>query len=189
MRRGFTLLEVLLAIAITAVVAWLAAQALAPAMKGWRSWQKAQQAQTELLLAGLLLRRDLALLSPGAGQTPALVIENDSRAGREFDRLRLLAATDEFAELARVRWYVDERTGELVRESVGMMHARAAALEMRFGKVASFSVRARGEDGRWQDNWGALGAPRVLPELVEVKVKTGQAQMRWLAPVLVEREL
>ena len=189
MRRGFTLLEVLLALAVTAIVAWLAAGALSPAFSGWRTLAALREQEQRLLLAGILLRRDLGLLARGSGQVPPLVIENDSRGGRELDRLKLLAATDEFPELARVAWGVDEATGELVRTSRGLLHGEGQAIVMRFGKVESFSVRALGEDGRWRDNWGEAGAPFSWPQLVAVEARTKAGLRRWLAPVLLERML
>ncbi len=189
MRRGFTLLELLLAIAVTAVVAWLAAAALAPAVQGWRTLAETRTAEERLLLAGMLLRRDVRLAIPGGRQVAPLVVENDSRGARQLDRLAVLAATDEFPEPARITWRVDEDTGELVRTSRGLLHGEGAAIEMRFGRVESFSVRVLGEDGRWQENWGAAGAPVAWPQLVEVEVRAAGGVRRWIAPLLVERLL
>ena len=185
--KGFTLLEMLAALAVFALIASLTYAAIQPAGEGFLALQEQRD---RLEQAGQLERRlrlDVNWLARTADeQVQVLKITHDVRGGDAFDHLWLLVADESGPALTRVHYGLDESRGELVRES-RMPWARTGAQPLRWdmGKATSFEVRAMNGQGRWRETWDAKGkAP--LPRAIRVRWRAGEQEREIILPVFLD---
>jgi len=207
-QRGFTLLEVLMALTVFALIAGLSYAALGTAGNGFEILNKVRLTQEKSGWVARQLRLDLRYLS-AAPQTNVLKqgsqadtnklapirIRNDNRGDIELDQLWLLVREPGMQAISRVHYFIDEDNGHLIRESRSLL-ARDYVEPIRwdFGKVASWSVEIWDQQGNWRQDWNFSGKTFVWPKAVRVTMKstaddnpTGQRQ--WLMPVLAGSEL
>jgi len=204
---GFTLIEVLMALTVFALIAGLSYSALGTAGNGFEILSKVRLTQEKSGWVARQLRSDLRYLSAApqnvvkAGQQSAaskivpIRIRNDNRGDVEFDELWLLVREPGLPSLSQVHYYIDENSGHLMRESRSLL-AREQVEPMRwdFGEVASWSVEIWDRQGNWRQDWNFDSKAFVWPKAVRVSMKssvddnlTGQRQ--WWIPVLVGSEL
>ncbi len=170
--RGFSLLEVLVAVALFALAMGLAYGGLDAVVRGRAQLEESAQRLADLQRAVGLIERDLRAALPRSVRVgdlrrmPALLIDTDgielTRAGHAN---RLAQAR---AELERIRWGVDDRT---------LKRWRFAALDRNPGErpqedsalqeVSQLRVEALRTDGRWVNRWPEPGQaddawPRAL---------------------------
>jgi prepilin-type N-terminal cleavage/methylation domain-containing protein len=170
-RRGFTLVEVMLAIALTGIVAVLVYGASGIALD-----TEVRLAERELRLrsaeAWYAVARDaLRNLRPSGGtaQPTLIVTPGTDPMGRPRDRLELITAggTPPLTSDAdwRMRLEVTERGLVLTARPIGV---RTPGLEIA-GMAGVTGLRVRVLDGRDEPGWlDAWNDPRLLPGAVEV---------------------
>lgn len=170
--RGFSLLEVLVAVALFALAMGLAYGGLDAVVRGRAQLQEEAQRLAALQRAVGLLERDLRAALPRSvrdgdlRRLPALQIDGDgltlTRGG--FNN-RLAQAR---AELERVRWYAEgdalQRGRWRVLDRPGGERAQTDA---RLEGVRTIEFEALGVDGRWVARWPPPGQdldawPRAL---------------------------
>ena len=189
-RAGFTLLEVLVAMAIFAVVSVVAYSGLRTAVQAKQSSDAADARLAELQRGYAVLSRDFRQLAPRAvrsafGDTePPLVTEVGevrlTRAGRgnplglnrsEFVRVGYRLSAD--GELLRRGWPaldqpIDSTPAEMVLVT----------------RVEELGLRFLDDDGRWSETWPPANAQQgagALPQAVELTLGLEDyGELRWL---------
>lgn len=206
--RGFTLIEVLMALTVFGLVAGLSYAALGTAGNGFEILNKVRLTQEKSGWVAKQLRSDIRYLTaaphkngvkaaqqPGANQLTPLRIRNDNRGDIEFDQLWLLVREPGRQSISQVHYYIDEDSGHLIRES-RLLLARNQVEPMRwdFGKIDSWSVEIWDRQGNWRQDWNFGAQAFVWPKAVRVTMKASggnetTAQRQWWMPVLVGSEL
>lgn len=185
--KGFTLLEMLVALAIFAMISAITYAAIMATGEGFAMLGEQRVELTQVYQAGRRMRMDISYLAVSRdARLNVLKVEHDYRAGNDFDQLWLLVREAGTPGLSRVHYYLDEDTGFLVRVS-SMPWARAGQkpLLWKIGRVTSFRVQARDEDGRWQDVWDAGNTGR-LPGAIRIQWRNANGEQEVLQPVFVK---
>jgi general secretion pathway protein J len=189
-RRGFTLLEVLVALAILALVATLAYRATAALSEG--EVQLSNEAQRWRALDGLFARIEAdaraAIARPvrvGAQREAAWTAGVDARGNAQF------AFTRAGAEFAPEPGMGGQRIGyRLAGDTVEVLYwpqldRSAAATPVAYALasgVASLRAGYLATGGRWIAQWPAFGEPDIPRALrVELVLADGSTVERWIA--------
>ncbi|MDX8401049.1 MAG: prepilin-type N-terminal cleavage/methylation domain-containing protein, partial [Mariprofundaceae bacterium] len=191
--RGFTLVEVLVALVVFALVAAVSWGALAPAGEGFRQLKEVRDAGEHAAWVGRSLRSDVAGLSvsawrsDGRAEAPIRIV-NDNRGEAEFDECWLLVRMPGRAGIWQVHYFIDEGASRLRRE-MRLLWSRdvVQADNWDMGEAVSFAVEAMDANGRWRQEWTALDdAGRVhWPRALRFRIGTGDARREWVVPVLM----
>lgn len=125
-QRGFTLIEVLMALTVFSLIAVLSYSALATTGDGFRALAEFRDGQQGRLWVDRQLRSDVAYISnshykpatmqQGSGIRP-LSIVSDRRSTHDYDQLQLLVCEPGSSGIHEVRYYIDEEYMRLIRES------------------------------------------------------------------------
>jgi len=180
--RGFTLVELLVAMAIFAILSMLAYGGYNEAVKG-REIARASMARLEALQTTVrLLTQDFEQLAPrpvrdvlGDSRLPALLA--DQRGQNLFALTRAgwsNPAGLQRATLQRVAYILED--GKLRREHLTVLDATLASEPLKrelIDRVKSVRVRFMDRQKQWQEQWPPLNAPpatiaRARPLAVEV---------------------
>ncbi|KZX77502.1 hypothetical protein A3715_01720 [Oleiphilus sp. HI0009] len=162
MRRshGFTLLEVLIAISITALIGLGAWQLLNTAIRTYELGQESLESLSQLQRAQLLIARDFQQVVPRAirdeyGDYSAALLSGD-----EFDVVELTRVgwrnpiQEERSDTQRVAYSIDD--GDLIRRYWKVLDRAqdSEAISRRLlSDVESFSVRYLNDSDAWVDEW------------------------------------
>lgn len=198
--RGFTLIEVLMALTVFALIAAIAYGAMASAGQGFVMLQEVRDARESQGWIGHQLRVDTANLATSAWQghgepLQPLMIGNDNRGADEFDDLLLFVNEPGRPGVYQVHYFIDEDAGHLVRESL-LLWADDQAEPVRWdmGEASSWSVEAMNGDGRWQQEWKPSLAPGakgfIWPRALRVRMKSAdESEREWMLPIEIGSEL
>ena len=213
---GFTLIEVLMALTVFAMVAGLSYAALGTADKGFAVLHDVRVVQERSGWAGKQLRSDLRYLSaapmappPKAGfkaeadKIVPIRIKNDNRGDIDLDHLWLLVREPGQAGISQVHYFIDENDGHLIRESRSLLaRNRVEPIRWDFGKASSWAVEVWDQQANWRQDWNFPAPSFVWPKAVRVTMQVDEnpsgSQARsaaelhtyqWMMPVLVGREL
>jgi len=181
--RGFTLIEVLTALVVFALLVAMLYAVITPAGEGFARLKQVRGEDERRLGAGWRIRQDVAcLVRPAGGKVEPLIVRNDNRGADAFDELWLIAATAERAGLSRIHYFVDEEAHELVRESAPL-DARSghAPLRMRLGPAESLDIQLLDDAGHWHQRWQNKAA---WPRAIRMVVKHQRIRRRWLLPIV-----
>ncbi|MCK7592780.1 type II secretion system minor pseudopilin GspJ [Pseudomarimonas salicorniae] len=161
--RGFSLLEVLVAVALFALAMGLAYGGLDAVVRGRAQLQEEAARLAELQRVVGLLERDLRAAVPRGvrlgdlRQLPALLIDPDGIELTRSGHANRLAQPR--AELERVRWTLQEgglaRTRFVALDRGGSERPREDAV---LQGVSALDVEALTLDGRWVNRWPLPGA-------------------------------
>jgi len=158
--RGFTLLEMLVAMAIMALIAVLSYTALAQGGDGFRLLAEQGEQQEREYWVGRQLRDDVTHLAQSLdGHEPAVRLL-DGNGSAQFS---LLVRDMRGPTLVRVQYRLDGDSHTLTREAESPWAAAGGEkIEWQMaGEVAVFHVQAMGAAGEWRGNWdyAAAGVP------------------------------
>ncbi len=184
--RGFTLLELLAAVAVFALIAALTYGAVQMAGEGFEELKHTRDALERAGQLDRRLRLDVNWLARSADtHLQTLKIVHDQRGDASFDQLWLLVADESSPSLLEVRYAVDEDRGVLVRES-GSAWRRPGVEPVRWdmGKVDSFEVRALDAGGQWQPLWDARNM-HALPRAIRVRWRVDKRERELVLPVFL----
>jgi len=196
-QSGFTLIEVLMALTVFALIAAISYAAMGSAGQGFQMLSEVRDMQESSGWTGRQLRTDtacLAAMPPVAGQaTPELPVQihSDNRGDNEFDTLLLLVHEAGRPGTTEVRYYIDEDKGHLMRES-RLLLARDSVEPVAWdmGEASSWAVEAMDKDGRWQQEWQtpqgiAFNWPKALR--IRWKIEANEAHpasaREWYLPI------
>jgi len=185
---GFTLLEVLMALSVFALIAGVSYTALGPAGEGFRQLQEVRDKMEASSWLGKQLRADMSGVSSSSLiDLQPIKIRPDARGDTYIDELTLLVREAGRSGLTLVHYQVDEMKGELFRES-RMAWSRDAVEpdRMVLAKVSSFHVEVMDKKGQWKQRWVTTAdknTPFIWPKALRVTVKQGDKQQQWLMPV------
>ena len=201
LQRGFTLLEVLMALTIFSLIAALAYGALGTAGEGFKRLAEVRDVQEKSAWVGRQLRSDVMYISSSSYQQLVsssqqsrpvpLRIVNDNRGDTEFDELWLLVREPGMPGISEVRYFIDEDKGHLMRQS-RLLWARddTEPVLWDMGKASSWAVEVLAEDGRWQQDWhtqqvknAALQIKLLWPLALRIRMQNQQGQREWLLAI------
>lgn len=188
-QRGFTLIEVLMALTVFSLIAVLSYSALATTGDGFRALAEFRDGQQGRLWVDRQLRSDVAYISnshykpatmqQGSGIRP-LSIVSDRRSTHDYDQLQLLVCEPGSSGIHEVRYYIDEEYMRLIRESRLLWAGDGAAAERwDMGAAESWTVEALDTAGNWQQNWRHATGARAL----RIRLKAGNGMHEWLLPI------
>lgn len=152
---GFTLIEVLMAMALFALLTAVVYGALGPAGEGFIRLQQSRDNLERGQWLGRQLRLDTSYVSATSdSKLEPLRITNDNRGSGSFDELWLLTRESGQQSLNMVHYFIDEESGQLVRESL-MAWSRSTEEPLRWelGEMESFDVELLDANGKWQQAW------------------------------------
>jgi hypothetical protein len=180
--RGFTLVEVILAVSTLAVVVLLAASALRVGLRAWEAGQRHVNLQQESRAVVELVTETLAGAYPyrgrlGLNPQPVVLFEG------EADEVRFVTSAPPLvleAPAAPFHAVILGRSGEdelrLVERLVPADEPFAPGSERVLSRsVVRFSLAYRDEAGEWQERWDGREAGR-LPSAVRVELAVGTAR-------------
>jgi len=187
--KGFTLLEVLMALTVFALIVGVCYTALGPAGEGFKQLQQMRdQIETSSWL-GKQLRTDIAAVTTSSLRQPqAIAVSNDVRGNTHVDELTLLLRESGHRGLTWVHYHLDENSSELLRDS-RMAWARdsvAADHIVLAKKVSSFEVEVMNPDEQWQQKLAVstnIQANFPWPKAVRVTIRQENKQLQWLLPL------
>ena len=184
--KGFTLVEVLLAIVVFSMIATLSWTALGPAGEGFMILKDSRTKLEQQQWLGKQLRKDVSYLTRAEDKTlPLFQIKNDSRGATGVDELEMLVRDPMYPGLTMVRYFVDEDRGVLVRETKSPLSRHDVEPESwDLAKVASFNVEAMTYQSEWKEVWEAK-PPFVLPRSLRVQVRDEDGEMQWQLPLFI----
>lgn len=188
-QAGLTLIELLIAIAIMAVLAILASTLLGSSLENQKHLKRSSESLEELGLSLTLIRRDLeqAVNRVGRDQygdkqpAPLLSFAEGEQFLLEFTRdgRRILPGEKFASSLERIRYAIEEES--LIRYSVGVPDP-AANTEWRkqslLGDVVAVDFSYL-NNGKWERQWppestGLNVTPPSLPQAVSLRLETRQ---------------
>jgi general secretion pathway protein J len=187
--RGFTLIEVLIALSILAVIGVLAYRAMAALSDGEARLAAETERWTTLDAVFARVEADLRAALPrsvrhGAAREAAFAADVDANGDATFTLTRAGSAYDDPAARAgrRVGYRLDNGTLEIVYwPALDNVAGATPAVYPLIGGVAQFRVGYHTHDGRWIAQWPVLGEPDVPAALrVELLLADGAHVERWI---------
>jgi len=185
-QSGFTLIEVLMAMALFALLISVVYGALGPAGEGFIQLQESRDRLEKGQWLGRQLRLDMSYISATSdSKLKPIRISNDSRGSEAFDELWILTRESGQSSLSYVHYFIDEESGQLVRESL-MAWARSSVEPLRWelGKVESFDVELLDSQGKWVQRWQP-DKKFVWPKAVRITCRNSKGDRVWDFPLLV----
>jgi len=196
--RGFTLLEVLMALTIFSLIAVLAYGTLGTAGDGFKMLSDVRDVQEKSGWVGRQLRSDVRYISASRyGQLASLTqesrsvplrIRNDNRGDTEFDELWLLVREPGLPGISEIRYFIDEDKGHLMRQS-RLLWARDSIDPVLWdmGEASSWAVEVMGRKGSWEQDWKMLNSAgqgnMVWPLALRVRLQNKMGERVWFLPV------
>jgi len=179
--QGFTLLELMVALSVFALIASVCYAALVPAGEGFRMLQAERDQLESSYQMDRRLRMDVTYLLRSSDKTlHTLEISHDQRGGDAFDGLSLVISDASSLMPLLVRYSLDEESGNIVRTSASAWSRNAQPVRWQMQQAVSFEVQALAADGRWLDVWDKKVRADTLPQALRV---------RWRGEGALEREL
>jgi len=187
--RGFTLLEMLAALAVFAMIAAVIATITLGAGEGFEELKSRRDRFAEVFALGRQMRLDVTALSRAESKSVQTLVLKSSYAAVERDALWLLVREADRPYLSLVHYWLDDHDGRsvLVREVVPAIEADSGQPPLRWDVASSesFSAEALDEEGRWQRDWNS-GESGSLPRALRI-VWQGDAGRRELTfPIFID---
>ena len=183
-QSGFTLIEMLVAIALFALLVAICYTALGPAANGFRELARARNdlGRTEMIARQLRMDTAYAMASQDKNVLP-FSMQVDRRGNASFDRFTLTTHEVGQPVLVEVHYFIDESTGVLERDSI-LPWARNGVKPMRWdlGPVTSFQVEAMDAAGNWLQNWSG----GLLPKAIRITLRDARSERQWVLPIDTE---
>ena len=194
-QAGFTLVEVLVAAALIAVISTLSFMAISSAARTQQILSENMEREADLQLTVARLRQDLFSLSPRAirddrGDFVGAFAFGRGRSDYELEFTRNSRAPLLVADTGLERVAYDIEADNLYRYSWEVLDRPSGTDPRRslvLSQVSGIDLRALDTEGEWRDNWpfgiGEGVNYQLLPELIELEIKLdGGASIRLVIP-------
>jgi len=183
--KGFTLIEVLLAIVVFSLISAVTWSAIGPAGEGFQMLKASRTQLEQQQWLGKQLRRDISYLSNSQDKTkPIVLLNNDSRGSDAFDELHLLIRDPMYPGLTLIRYIIDEDSHKLKREALSpWSRTHAEPISWDLVELDSFNVEVFSPATGWKDTWNQK-PPFTKPTGFRVTVRDKLGGMQWDLPVL-----
>lgn len=173
-RNGFTLVEMLVAVAIFGLIASAAVALLSMSLTAQRSAERALDDAGDVRRASALLAGDFANAAPRTRRDEAGLVRPPFEASAEgftlVRRGRENPDGEARSSLQRVEYrFADGRLERASAEAVD--GARAERSAVLLDRVRGMSLRFRGPDGAWRERWDPEDM-RTMPRAVEMVIET-----------------
>jgi general secretion pathway protein J len=187
---GFTLIEVLLAMAITAVLSLLAYSGLSSAINAAEAVERQSKQLADIQLTMSVLERDIrhAVSRPiidGFGDQQGAFVSDelneyrlmltrlgwDNYTGSRRAEVQRVAYLYENNELWRESWQVLDRWSDDEQKQRVLLHKDIIDFQLLFLKPAVAGTRSTNTEFDWVDGWDDI---KALPEAVEIVVEFEQ---------------
>lgn len=183
--RGFTLLELLIAVAVFAVVSALSYSGLSSVLKTTQRTQEVNGQFQEMQLAVSVLQQDMVQIINRAVRDEFGDLQPGLKSGSEYDFVLRFTrsgwrnpAQRVRSSLQRVGYRLDEKT--LVREHWQHLdrspNAQATTLPL-LENVNTLTFRFLNDSDEWVEQWPPVGiepADAILPKALEMHLDTAQ---------------
>ena len=185
--RGFTLVELLVALAIFALISAFAYRSLAAMLETRQALERESRKWRDASLLVGRLERDLAAVldrtARGASGTELAPVSSDLPDGPAREGLALTRSGNPLLESAlaapqRVGWRrVEDRIERLTWAGVDAGPRDAPAAVTVFRGASAFGVRFMDpKTGEWRASWGLPGSAERLPAAVEFTVQLASGE-------------
>ncbi len=187
--RGFTLIEVLMAMTLFAMLMSVVYAALGPAGEGFLQLQEVRDRLERSYWLGRQLRMDVSYATATHDQQlKPLRISHDARGDAVFDEMWLLVREQAQPSITYVHYFIDEESGQLVRESrMAWARSTVEAIRWELGEADSFDVELLNRQGKWVQRWQD-GGDFVWPKAVRVTLRNSQGERSWDMPLYVGQQ-
>lgn len=176
-QAGFTLMELLIAMTISAIIAVMAYQSISEVTAVKLNTEKDVEAFEKLQRAIWWLEQDLTQLAPRAILdelgTELAAYQARYLQGVEFTRIAVYPSPYGVSGLVRIGYQLDNNTlyriiWPVLDRAPDTQPKRLAILN----KVESFHVKQLDQNNTWQTEWPPLSASKItLPKLIEITIK------------------
>ncbi len=183
---GFTLIEVLMSMALFALLISVVYGALGPAGEGFLQLKETRDRLEKSHWLGRQLRLDMSYVSATEdAEIKPIRISHDSRGDAVFDELWVLSRESNQASLTYIHYFLDEEKGKLIRES-RMAWARTSvdALQWDMGEAESFDVELLTQSGQWVQRWEP-GKNFKWPKAMKIKYRDASGERTWDFPLFI----
>jgi len=183
---GFTLIEVLMSMALFALLISVVYGALGPAGEGFLQLKETRGRLEKSHWLGRQLRLDMSYVSATEdAEIKPIRISHDSRGDAVFDELWVLSRESNQASLTYIHYFLDEEKGKLIRES-RMAWARTSvdALQWDMGEAESFDVELLTQSGQWVQRWEP-GKNFKWPKAMKIKYRDASGERTWDFPLFI----
>jgi general secretion pathway protein J len=176
-QAGFTLVELLVALAIFAILSAFAYRGLATMLDSREALQRETRKWRDVTLLVGRIERDLAAVldrtavgPSGLPQSPvSSAIEGAEREALAFTRSGSPLQENALAAPQRVAYrFVQGRVERLTWSGVDVSPRESPNAVPLLGEVASFAYRFLDARGEWRASWGLPGSNERLPAAVEI---------------------
>lgn len=184
--RGFTLIEVLLAMVVFSMIAAASYAIIGPAGFGFQQLEDVRDSRQKYLWLGRQLRNDIAALTQSHyPESLPLKISNDNRGDQEFDQFWVLTRLPGQPGVHQVHYFLDETKGQIVREEALLWSRQATApIVWEMGPADSLSIEMLDQHGHWQQIWQET-KPFKWPKAIRVKTQMGNDDFQWEIPIFL----
>jgi len=189
---GFTLLEVLMALSVFALIAAVCYTALGPAGEGFKQLQDRRDQLEQSSWLGKQLRADVGYSCSSSLQgIRPIQVKYDSRGSEHADELMLLVREAGHRGLTLVHYKLDEEKGVVMREA-SMAWARQGVDvdRMELGNAISLQVEFLNNDGQWKQSMPALldkNVPFIWPKALRMTILQDDLQQQWVLPFFLAK--
>jgi len=191
---GFTLLEVLMALSVFALIAGVSYAALGPAGEGFKQLQEVRDKIDRTSWLGKRLRADIGAVSASSlGDLLPILITSDRRGDTYADQITILVREAGRSGLTLVHYKLDEVEHKLMRES-RMAWARQGVepdvMQLAEG-VGSFHVEQMDAAGIWKSFIPTLnkGDVFIWPRSLRIIIKQNGKERQWVLPLFPHQSL
>ncbi|MDQ6953458.1 MAG: type II secretion system protein GspJ [Mariprofundaceae bacterium] len=186
--KGFTLLELLMALVIFALIIVVCYTALGPAGEGFRQLQQVRDNIESSSWLGKQLRADIGTITSSSLKSiRPLQIKADARGDIYVDELILLSREAGKRGLTLIHYKLDESQGTLIRESrMAWARANTPSDSMNLGKFESLHVEVMTPTGKWTSQWPpqtSTNAAVIWAKAVRITVQHDGEEKHWLIPI------
>ncbi|MDQ6991743.1 MAG: type II secretion system protein GspJ [Mariprofundaceae bacterium] len=186
--KGFTLLELLMALVIFALIIVVCYTALGPAGEGFRQLQQVRDNIESSSWLGKQLRADIGTMTSSSLKSiPPLQIKADARGDVYVDELIFLSREANKPGLTLIHYKLDESQGTLLRESrMAWARPNTVSDSMNLGKYESFHVEVMTPTGQWTSQWPpqtSANTAIIWAKALRITVQHDHEEQHWLIPI------